>query len=67
MLTESNNRDYEDVSRVSFLKTTYEDLDNTNHNILTAILTQICDIDNTSTPIYEKVNDPRKPQKIKSQ
>ncbi|VDI68639.1 Hypothetical predicted protein [Mytilus galloprovincialis] len=66
MLTESNNRDYEEVSRVSFSKTTYEDLINTNHNILTAIPTQTCDIDDTSAPVYEEVNDPRKQQKIKS-
>lgn len=63
MLSESNNHDYEDFSRVSVSKTTYEDLDNINHNSLTAIPTQTCDIDDTSAPVYEEVNDPEKPLK----
>ncbi|CAC5397641.1 unnamed protein product [Mytilus coruscus] len=55
IFTESNTHDYDDTSRVKFSKTTYEDLEKTNHKSLTATTNQTCDVDESSAPIYEEV------------
>ncbi|CAC5412683.1 unnamed protein product [Mytilus coruscus] len=64
IFTESNTHNYEDTSRVYFSTTTYEDLDKTNHKSLTATSNQTCDIDESIAPVYEEVNENKKPGNI---
>lgn len=58
---DSNTHDYEDTSRVKFSTAAYEDLDNTKHKSQTATSNRTCDIEESHAPVYDEVNEIRKP------